>query len=73
MKQQRTHEDQELALQLATLTATVEALRTDIKRLEDNSITKQEFSPVRMVAYGAVGLIMSAVIGGIISYFVRKT
>lgn len=54
----------------ATTAQDILYIKTDvatIKGMLDNKyVTKEEFSTVRMIAYGMVGLVMSGVIGGLL-------
>jgi hypothetical protein len=71
--------DQSLAnaTQLATLTANVTTMsrdindiKEDIKDLKGQYVTTDQFFPIRNLVYGFVTLILIAVIGAIISFFV---
>lgn len=42
------------------------------KNTQDNFVTKAEFTPVRMVVYGLVGLLLTAVVGSLISLVVTQ-
>lgn len=42
------------------------------KQIEEKCVTKEEFSPVRLVVYGLVGLILVAVVGALIGLVVIK-
>jgi tetrahydromethanopterin S-methyltransferase subunit B len=41
------------------------------KNTEMNFVTKAEFTPVRQIVYGMVGLLLTAVVGALISLVVR--
>lgn len=46
---------------------------TEIKlMLESKYVTKEAFSPVKMIAYGMVGAILLAVIGALLSLIIAK-
>jgi hypothetical protein len=42
------------------------------KNTEANFVMKAEFTPVRQIVYGMVGLVMMAVVGALISLVVSK-
>lgn len=45
---------------------------TPLAALEDRFVTKSEFGPVRLLAYGAVGLTLSAVVLAVIGLVIIK-
>ena len=50
----------------------IDSLKVDLAEIKSTAVSKDEFSPVRMLTYGAVGLIVSGLVGAVISYFIRK-
>ena len=48
-----------------TIEADVAAIRVIVERLEQSSVTRAEFLPVRAIAYGIVGIIMVAFVGAV--------
>ena len=51
-------------------------IRRDIMEIKDrlgkNYVTRDEFTPVRSIVYGMVGFILLAVVGGIVSFIIKK-
>jgi thiosulfate reductase cytochrome b subunit len=41
-------------------------------RLEKEYVTKEEFNPVKKIAYGVVGVILIAVVGAIVKLVIAK-
>lgn len=41
------------------------------ERMDKDYVTKNEFNPVRIIVYGLVGLILTAVIIGIVNIIIR--
>lgn len=42
------------------------------QKLDHNYVTKEEFAPVKTLVYGMVGLILTAVVGALITLVIRK-
>ena len=42
-----------------------------IKKMDEKFVTKNEFTPIKQIVYGFVGLIVVAVIGALISLVVK--
>jgi hypothetical protein len=63
LKQYITEEFKELRSELAEKYATKE----DVMRVEKRAVMKAEFDPVRRLVYGAVGIILMAVMGAIVA------
>ena len=53
---------------LKTIYDAVQDLRGEVK---DTYVTKDEFTPVKLITYGIVGIVLMAVGGAIISIVVR--
>jgi len=53
---------------LKTIYDAVQDLRDEVK---DTYVTKDEFTPVKLITYGIVGTVLTAVGGAIISIVVR--
>jgi hypothetical protein len=46
---------------------------TEIKhKIEGNFVTKEEFEPIKKIVYGIISLILTAVVGGLISLVVLR-
>ncbi|MFA6006932.1 MAG: hypothetical protein WC764_04395 [Candidatus Paceibacterota bacterium] len=43
-----------------------------LKAVIDNYVTKKEFAPVKIIVYGMVGIILTSVMGGLITLVVVK-
>lgn len=67
---------------LSALEVTIEFIKQDIsetktmvrelsKRLDERFVTVDQFAPVKTVVYGLVALILSAVIGGLITLVIK--
>ena len=72
-----TDQSTSTAVQLATLTANtttmskdINDIKVDIKELKGQYVTMDQFTPIRNLVYGFVTLILIAVLGAIISFFV---
>lgn len=68
------------ASQLATLNANttnmandISAIKDDIKELKGQYVTIDQFIPIRNLVYGFVALILVAVIGAMISFFIVQS
>ena len=51
--------------------ANLESVTKHIEAMEKQYVKKEEFSPVRAITYGLVGLIMIGVISGVLALVVR--
>ena len=57
--------------ELAGLKAEVSALREDIKMLTKGIVYKTEFTPVKSLVYGMVGLVLISFFGALISLIIK--
>jgi hypothetical protein len=55
----------DLRVESATTSTGVAAIAASVVRIEDGMVHKGEFRPVRAIAFGLVGAIMIAFIGGL--------
>lgn len=46
-------------------------LETQIKRIEDATISKHEFGPVRTLVFGATGLLLIGIVGGLLKVVLK--
>ena len=55
----------------------IEYLRKEVaemrKDLDDNFVSKDEFYPVRMIAFGMITLVMTGIIGAVITMMIKGT
>jgi hypothetical protein len=70
-------EYQELVIQFTTLNGTLSRLVCDVAELKTQMktdyVNRREFEPVRNIVYGAVGLILMAVLGALIALVVQHS
>lgn len=50
----------------------VKQMRGTLEKIESTMVTKDEFAPVKMLVFGLVGLILTAVIGALVSLVVLQ-
>lgn len=71
-----TKEINKMGIDLAVILNKVNRIESDVKditaKLDKDYVTQDQFLPVRNLAYGLVGLILTAVVGGLISLVVLK-
>lgn len=60
--------DHELRKQVAVLSAKVRLMSEMIKQ---DLVTRHEFSPVKLIAYGFASLVISSVLVAVLSYVIR--
>lgn len=51
--------------------ALVETMAKLENRLEESYVTKSEFAPVKAIVFGGAGIVMTAVLGGLIALVVN--
>lgn len=51
-----------------TLVNSIEELKHD---LEQNYVSKEEFAPVKAIVYGGAGIVMTAVLGGLMVLVIK--
>lgn len=51
--------------------ADLKHIKGTLQGVEDDKVDKTEFAPVKSIVYGLVGLIMLAVVGGMVSLVVQ--
>jgi len=72
----RRKSDMENAVHIAEIARDVGYVRGKVESIErlvqDKYVTIDQFSPVRNIVYGMVGLILIAVIGALITLVIRK-
>jgi len=63
-------------IDLAVIATDVSYIKRDVaeikNKLEADYVTRQEFDPIKKVIYGLVTLILTGVVGAIISLVIRK-
>jgi len=73
-KQERTND--RTNIDLAVIATDVSYIKRDVaeikNKLEADYVTRQEFDPIKKVIYGLVTLILTGVVGAIISLVIRK-
>ena len=61
-------------LELIRLSITEQGIKiADMRRVQDANVTHKDFWPVKMIVYGMVGLILTAVIVALLSGVIIKT
>lgn len=53
------------------LRKTLDEFRADVKEWKKNFVTKDEFKPVRILTYGAAGIILTTAIIAVLSVIIR--
>ena len=46
-------------------------LENDIKTMKENSVTKEEFWPVKSLVYGGVGVVLVAIVGAFLHLILK--
>lgn len=46
-------------------------ISNDIKKIEQNYITKNEFAPVQKLVYGGAGLMLTLILGALVSLILK--
>lgn len=63
-------------ISLATIKTDLEYIKRDIgeikQTLKADYVTREEFSPIRSIVYGMVGLILTAVIGALVALVIKQ-
>jgi hypothetical protein len=57
---------------IATIKTQVGQVLDDIVELKQNFITTKEFMPVKIIAYGFVGIVMTSVVVSLIALILKK-
>lgn len=58
--------------QLAVMANNIEHIRKDICEMKESFVTRIEFTPVRKIVYGIVGLVLTAVFGALVGLVIIK-
>jgi len=61
----------QLRVDVAKITVTVERIDQNVGRIEEQAVTRAEFKPVRLIAYGIVALMGTAFVGAVVAVVVR--
>ena len=56
-----------MAKDIADIKSDIQEIKEVLKNLGSKFVTKQEFSPVKAIAYGMVGAILLAFLGGVVA------
>lgn len=61
---------------LATLKTDLEYIKRDISEikltLKTDYVTREEFSPIKSIVYGLVGIVLTSVIGALVALVIRQ-
>ncbi len=49
----------------------VDGIKSDIQSLESRFVTKDQFEPVKLIVYGLVGLVLTAVATAVVALIVK--
>ena len=49
----------------------VKNMQTQIDKLETSSITVAELTPIKLLVYGATGIILAGFIGALVTFFIK--
>ena len=74
--ERKAAEDVGRAREIEKLTGIISSVEKKVDHVTDmiekNYITRAEFSPVKTICYGLVGLIVSGVVGALLTLIIRK-
>ena len=61
---------------VALIAKDVEYIKKDVgdikERLEKSYVTREEFDPIKKLVYGIVGLVLTGVVGALLTLIIRK-
>ncbi len=61
---------------VALLMQGIEFIKDDVRdikiKLESRYITREEFEPIKRAVYGVIGLILTAVVGGLLTLLIKQ-
>lgn len=61
---------------LATLKTDLEYIKRDISEIKStlraDYVTREEFSPIKSIVYGLVGIVLTSVIGALVALVIRQ-
>ena len=61
---------------LATLKTDLEYIKRDISEIKSSLradyVTREEFSPIKSIVYGLVGIVLTSVIGALVALVIRQ-
>ena len=58
---------------LIRLEERVDALQKEVRRLREDCVSKNEFQPVRFLAYGGAALALAGVVGAVLTLIFRSS
>jgi thiosulfate reductase cytochrome b subunit len=61
-----------MAKDISQIRGDLAEIKEDIKQLKGEFVTRNEFMPIKQIVYGAVALILVAVIGGLLNLVLRS-
>ena len=62
----------EISKDITFIRSTVERLEKSIDDIKESYVTKDEFNPVKSIAYGMVSIVLVTVIGALLSLVILK-
>lgn len=65
-------EDTQIAVMANDISYIKKAISDLSAKIDDNYITRQEFEPIRKLVYGLVALILTGVVGGLLTLIIQK-
>jgi hypothetical protein len=69
-------ENNDERITLATLKTDLEYIKRDISEikstLKSDYVTRDEFSPIKSIVYGLVGIVLTAVVGALVALVVKQ-
>ena len=69
--ERRRSSDRELGIiitKLSNVEKDIDEIKTEMKKCY---VSKEEFNPIKRLVYGAVGVILTAVLGAIVAFVIR--
>ncbi|UIS74651.1 putative Rz protein [Morganella phage Mecenats66] len=61
----------DINVQLALVSRDIEQVKKDLAEVQGAMVTKAEFTPVKNIVYGVVGLLLTAILSQIVSLVMK--
>lgn len=61
----------DINVQLALVSRDIEQVKKDLAEVQGTMVTKAEFTPVKNIVYGVVGLLLTAILSQIVSLVMK--
>jgi hypothetical protein len=67
-----TNELSEMKVDIKYIQRDLGEIKTSLKENNDKFVTQDEFEPIRKIVYGLVGLILTGVVGALLTLIIRQ-